>query len=403
MGGVSRKRLALKLLELLKQIFEFFKVYITKFIKDQCSVRAAALTYTTLLSIVPLMAVAISLSRGMGITNLEVFRAFLLKITAHREQVVDMIMEFIGRINATTLGTVGVVFLFFMAVTVFANIEASFNIIWKVEKRRPIGRMFTDYLAAIVVYPFLVATGIGAASTLKNYQMVQRLLSYSFFSRLYIAFLKIVPVVLVWVAFFIIYKFMPNTKVKFKSAAISSVVFGSVWQVAQTVYLMFQAGMTKYNVIYGSLSQLLLFLIWIYITWMLVLAGAEFCFFLQNPAFIKIKQPNRISLKSRFSIWVFCLKEVSKAFLNGKAVSISALASSIGLPEEVLTGLLQPLAEAGYIRFVQDREAVLGMPPEKITFSQLRAYLETLGEQLEVFDLSLIKGKKNIAELLGSK
>lgn len=246
---------------------------INGFIKDQCFIRASALTYTFVLSIVPLLAVAFSVLKGFGFQNNAMIQKFLYDITAGREEIADNFLNFLNNTNVGALGAIGVGFLLFSVITLLGNIEKSFNVIWGVQKSRTLGRKFTDYLSVTIISPLLFIVAISATATVQSNGFIHRLLEISVFADIYIFLLKFVPYIIVCLVLTFIYGFMPNTKVKFTSALTGGIIAGVLWQFAQWGYIKFQIGAAKYNAIYGVFAQIPLFLVWdifkldYYFTW----------------------------------------------------------------------------------------------------------------------------------------
>ncbi|MDO9083629.1 MAG: YihY/virulence factor BrkB family protein, partial [Humidesulfovibrio sp.] len=254
----------------------------TGFLTDHCIIRASALTFTTILAIVPLLAVAFSISKGFGLQNADFFRDFLLGVSAGREEVVDKILQYIGNTNVKTLGWLGVGALLFTVFTTVGNVERAFNTIWAVKQDRTSWRKFTDFFSIIVICPLVVLVAASFTVALQKTDLVHAFIANPALEWLERLLLKIMSLALVWVGFTFAYAFIPNTRVKLKAAALGGVVAGSLWQAAQWAYIHWQIGFSKYNAIYGSFAQLPLFLIWLYISWVLVLLGAEISFAAQH-------------------------------------------------------------------------------------------------------------------------
>ena len=166
-----------------------------------------------------------------------------------------------------------------MAVKMLSTVENSFNTIWGVKRSRSIFRKTSDYLSVLIVGPVLVAAAIAITASLENISFAQIILSQGIIKQLIIHF---VPFVSLWIAFTGVYIFMPNIRVKIQHALIGGVIAGTIWQIVQWVYINFGIGVAKYNAIYGGFAQFPLFLIWLYISWLIVLFGAEISFASQN-------------------------------------------------------------------------------------------------------------------------
>lgn len=246
------------------------------FIDDRCLLRASALTYITLFGLVPLLAVAFSISQALKFDDKYLKPLIMDKLTGGMGVIASKILEYIENINAANLGLMGIAILFLSVIGVLGNIEKSFNDIWGVKKARTFFRRFSDYLSVLVVGPVLVAAALGATASLQSRVLSTKL---AFISR---PFLQMSPFILLWIALTFIYFFMPNTKVRLVSALAGGIIAGTFWQLAQWLYVHFQVRMTAYQAIYGTFASAPIFLFWIYLSWIIVLFGAELSFAHQN-------------------------------------------------------------------------------------------------------------------------
>ena len=358
---------------------------VTGFLADHCIIRASALTFTTILSIVPLLAVAFAISKGFGLQNAEFFRDFLMGVSAGRTEVVDKILQYIANTNVKTLGWMGVGALLLTVFTTVGNVERAFNTIWAVKKGRTNWRKFTDFFSIIVICPLVVLIAASFTVAVQKTDVVHAFVANPAFEWLEKLLLKGISLALVWVGFTFAYAFIPNTRVKLKSAAMGGVVAGTLWQIAQWAYINWQIGFTKYNAIYGSFAQLPLFLIWLYISWVLVLLGAEISFAAQRVhAFVRRGLSEGLSPLSRQKTAVLGLAHLAGRFQAGLAPqTLSETAQDLRLPEDVLGGVLGILTEAGMAVEIGDEELRgfgLAVSPELIRMADVaQAVLECGG------------------------
>ncbi len=343
----------------------------TGFLTDHCIIRASALTFTTILAIVPLLAVAFSISKGFGLQNADFFRDFLLGVSAGREEVVDKILQYIGNTNVKTLGWLGVGALLFTVFTTVGNVERAFNTIWAVKQDRTSWRKFTDFFSIIVICPLVVLVAASFTVALQKTDLVHAFIANPALEWLERLLLKIMSLALVWVGFTFAYAFIPNTRVKLKAAALGGVVAGSLWQAAQWAYIHWQIGFSKYNAIYGSFAQLPLFLIWLYISWVLVLLGAEISFAAQHlHAYVRRGLSAGLSPLSRQKAALLALAHLAARFQAGLAPqALPEIAQALRLPQDVLADVLGLLAEVGMtveLRQEEARSFTLAVSPELI-------------------------------------
>jgi membrane protein len=375
--------------------FRFFSkwcLYVANaFQRDQCLLRASALAYVTSLSIVPFLAVAFSISKGFGFQNSPYIHNFLMNITAGREKVVEHIIDYINRTDVGTLGAVGVAILLVTVFSLIGTIENTLNTIWGAKYQRPLRRKFADYLSVTLVCPLLIIVALSFTASMQSHFLVQEILSYTVFSYVYLAVLKLMPFLLVAMALFFLYKFVPNTRIGTKSALGAAAVAGVLWQVSQSVFINYQIGVSRYNAIYGSFAQLPFFLVWLYLSWVIVLVGAEVGFGLENyereSAESTLGQFN-IGSKERLSlaIMLVCVRR----FEAGEgAVAARELVRILNLPLKAVNQILYVLVRTGFLLPVQqgDQEEgyTLAGSPRGCT---LGTFLEKVREYREPEDVS---------------
>ncbi|WP_051694440.1 YihY/virulence factor BrkB family protein [Desulfohalovibrio reitneri] len=321
------------------------------FLRDRCLLRAAALSYTTTLSIAPFLAVAFTISKALGVQNASAVREFLLKFTAGRTELVDKFLDYINTTDVDTLGYAGSVLLLLSVISLLGTIEAAFNQIWGVAKGRSLWRKFTDYFSVTLLCPLLLLMGLSITVSLQNETVVQKLLEYSAFNYLYIVLLKAMPYVFMWLALGLLYAFIPNTRVNPLSALAGGVVAGTLWQVAQWAFVSFQIGVAKYNAIYGSFSQFPLFLLWLYLSWVILLVGAEISFSLQNIATFESEvRAERVSFHGRAKIAVLASLFLGRALLRGDPPPGNEwMAGELDVPVKVVNEVMETLSKSGIV------------------------------------------------------
>ncbi|EGB13835.1 ribonuclease BN [Pseudodesulfovibrio mercurii] len=320
------------------------------FIKDQTIIRAAALTFTTILSIVPFLAVAFSISKGFGFQNTGKMRDLILHLTTGQPEVADKIIEYIDRTNVQALGWVGVVTLLFTVLSLVGTIEKAFNVIWSVDKGRSAWRRITDFFPIILFGPIFLFVASSFNFSLQNQEMISRVMSLKAIGYLETAFLKTVPYLLIIMAFSMMYAFIPNTRVRLRAAIIGGVVGGVLWQMAQWLYINWQIGAVKYNAIYGSFAQLPLLLVWIYLSWVIVLLGAQVSHAWQNiNSFVKQRYFGTATPYERQKIAVLMMVVLAKRFHEGAPLpSVEEISDGLMAPASLVSDLFRVLQQAGY-------------------------------------------------------
>lgn len=255
---------------------------VQRFDKHDCLFRASALTFYSLLSIVPVLAMAFGLAKGFGFEK--ALERQLFETFQGQEEVVVRVMDFARSLLESTKGGVlagvGLLLLFWTIIRVLGNIENSFNHIWGIKKPRGFSRKISDYLSAMLVCPvlFIVSSMLTVVIKSQVQLVVQKIALLGAISPVIFFILRLLPYCVIWILFTFVYMFMPNTKIRFGSGLFAGIVAGTLYQIFQLVYLSFQIGVAKYNAIYGSFAALPLFLVWLQLSWMIVLFGAELSF-----------------------------------------------------------------------------------------------------------------------------
>ena len=320
------------------------------FISDGCMLRASALTFTTLLSLVPLLALVFSVLKGFGVQN-ELEPLLLEQLAVGGGAAVTKIVEYINNTNVARLGSYGLIFLIVTVLTLLSNIEKSFNSVWGVVETRPMLRRFTDYFSVVTIGPLLVVVAISMTSTLKSQQLVITLIKYEYLGEVLLFMFEILPFMVMWLVFAGLYLFMPNVKVSPRAALIGGVFGGTLWQLSQWGYLNFQVGVARYNAIYGTMAALPILMVWIYLSWMIVLLGLEMTYATQNLRTIRQDlRGQRVNFASIEFIALTVLLFVSRRFYAGKpALGQEDLASHLDVPPRLLRTILEELTRLGFV------------------------------------------------------
>ena len=256
------------------------------FHKNNCMMRASALTFWTLLSIPSVLGMFFGIAKGFGFQR--ILERELLKTLPGQEQVIAKAIEFAKSVLENAQGGVmagvGIIVLFWSVLKVMGHIESAFNHIWEIQSNRSWGRKFSDYLAITIVSPILVILSSSATVFIRTQveQFAAKIPFFGYISSGIFFMLRFTPYFLIWVLFTLIYLIMPNTKVSLKAGLLAGIVAGTIFQFSQIFYIGFQIGTAKASAIYGSFAALPLFLVWVQLSWMIVLFGAELAFANQN-------------------------------------------------------------------------------------------------------------------------
>lgn len=347
---------------------------------DQCPLRAAALSFTTILSLVPFFALTFAVLKGLGVQN-KLEPLILEQVTAGSQQMISNIVLYINNTNMTSMGAVGLVGLIVTVIALLANIEEAFNVIWGVRETRSLYRKFSDYLSVVVSGPLLLLAATSITTSLQSQALVKRFISTTYLGDILLFGFQLVPYFSVALALVFLYIFIPNTTVRFRSAIIGGLLAGASWQIAQWGYIHFQVGVSRYNAIYGTMAALPVLMIWIYTSWLIVLFGVEMVYAHQNlRTFLREQRAGSLSHSVKELLALAVLQDIAAAFHTGKAAwTAEQLAEDLDVPLRVVRELLDLLSVSGYlVETAGDRPS--WQPARDLECIPLQEVLKTLKE-----------------------
>jgi len=324
------------------------------------TLHAMSLVYTTLLSMVPLLAVSISVLKGFGVHDqLEPALAnFLAPIGDKSVEITARIIGFVENMKIGVLGALGLVLLIYTAVSLIQKIESAFNHTWRLKSSRSLMQRFSDYLSVIMVGPVLVFSAVGITASLGSSHIVELLNHLPYMSNLLQLLGKLIPFFLVIAAFTFIYLLVPNTRVRIGSALYGAVIAGGLWQTSGILFTSFIGGSTKYTAIYSGFAVLLVFMIWLYLSWVILLIGASISFYHQNPDQLKWRKKNlHLSARLRYQLALQSMVCIARAYDRQSDLdpSLENLAAYQQVPVAVLERMLDALAEDGLVTLSADK------------------------------------------------
>jgi membrane protein len=375
-----------------KFIFKFIKtvfIAVRGYIDDKLSVKASALTYSILFAAVPLIALLISISKGFGVEKL--IENLLSETFLGKYNLVPEVMGFVDKYLQTMGGGlfvgIGIVILLWSVLSFFMQVESAFNEIWQVKKSRSIFRQFTVYFSAIIIIPVLIAFSSGFSVYIKT-QLANSFL-YNVFSPLLSFGVKLIPYVVNWIVFTLLYMMMPNTKVKFVNALIAGLFTGTIFLIFQNLYISGQINLTRYNTVYGGFAAIPLLLFFIYISCLITLLGAEISYALQNIHFFDFETDTKnISIRYKNFITVFITYLIVKRFENEEPpLSNDDIAHNYVLPIRLVNSILRQLVDSDVIIEVNDeKRRINSYQPafdiNLLTMSKLFDKLNTTGSEM---------------------
>jgi membrane protein len=348
------------------------------FVRDMLLLRASALTYFTVLSLVPMIAVMVSIANAVGVTG-NFAEAVVDYLAAGSPDASEKILETIENVNFAALGTLGAAMLFLTTVLAIGNIEHSFNQIWGVKKGRTWARRLPDYLAVLVIAPILTGAGLSARTTLESQTAVQYLLSTPVLSSLYGYGLGYLPTVMLGLSFSFLIWFLPNTKVNPASAILGGVIAAVLVAGAQNAYLGLQIGVARANTVFGTFYAIPLLFVWLYCFWAIVLFGAEVAFAHQNLKLYRDEvRGHKTGAADREAIAMSIALEIARTFRDGRECwTADSLADVLNAPVRTVRDLLGYLENSGIVsrRFDGTGEGgvQLGSPADQIQLTDVIA------------------------------
>ena len=358
------------------------------FFQHLVRLQALALSFKTLLSLAPLLAVIFSLLKGFGVHNrMEPALAEALDPLGDKgREITANLIGFVDKMSAGALGSIGLVALFITVLSLMGTIEEAFNHIWRVKSPRPLARRFSDYLSAILVGPVLVFAAVTMTATLQNHAVVRSLLSLQALGQIILALLKFLPYLTLWGAFSFVYMFIPNTRVKLQSALIGGLVAALLWQTAGWGFAAFVASSTQYYAIYSSFAILLLFLFWLHLGWIIVLLGAEVAYAHQHIHFFQgDRQLLAESPAGREKLALHALLFVGRNFYHGiDPMTVTELAAQLQMPAGLVKEFMEMFAQIRLVLPVADGETfVLGRDPETISIKEILDCVRYSGKKIK--------------------
>lgn len=343
----------------------------------QLNMRAMSLVYTTLLSLVPLLAISFSVLKGFGVHNqIEPFLLNLMEpLGGERYEIVRRIIEFVDNIKVGVLGFVGIAVLFYTVIALMTKIERAFNYTWNVSESRRFAARFSDYLSVLLIGPMLIFISVGLTSSFYESDFFANLAMRDFIGPIVDVVRILIPFLLLTAAFAFIYIFMPNTRVKPVPAMVGGAVTAILWKMLGIAFAAIISSSASYSAIYSAFATLIFFMIWLYAGWLVLLIGACIAYYVQNPSNVMISRDALImSNEMRERLALSIIGRVGLGFYTSdKSWTVETLAESMKLPIRVLQRSVAILKEQGVL--VQDGAKPFyllpGKPFDKMTIADL--------------------------------
>lgn len=342
----------------------------------QVTLRAMSLVYTTLLALVPMLAISFSILKGFGVHNqIEPFLLNMLEPLGERSaEIAGQIVAFVDNIQVGVLGVVGMVFLFYTAVSLMRKIELAFNETWEVTQERRMAERFRDYFSVLLLGPLLIFVSLGMTAMVMSTTMAEWLLGFETLGRLVEFFSRLMPILILVFAFTFINMFVPNTRVRFPSALVGGAVSALLWHGMGLIFASFVASATRYTAIYSGFATPILFMIWLYLGWLILLIGGTIAFYHQHPDYLPgRRQSVHLSFVEKEHLALHLLRLIGLRFYAGEAPpSVTGLARRLRVSTDVVEGLLGSLERARLVVLAGDglRGYLPACPWEKASVHQ---------------------------------
>ena len=379
-------------------------VAISDFRDGALSIRATSLVSTTLLSLVPFLAVMFSVLKAFGVHHqIEPFLSQALQPLGERgEQLTNHIIEFVNNLKVGALGAVGVAGLFYTTYSLIDKTEEALNHIWRVRQPRPLARKFSDYLSVVLVGPVLVFTALASGASAQSHWIFKTLLEIEPIGSAIAWASALVPFFLICGAFTFLFKFVPYTEVKLASAAVGGIAAGILWQTAGLLFSSFVVGSAKYSAIYSGFAILILFFIWLYLAWLIVLVGAQVAYYHQHPTVFLTRlrwMQNTAAFREYLGLTV--LVHITRRYLAQEAPYQPAeLAVQLGVPFSALEDVLEDFLSHQLIyRTTEPNGVTLGRPPEQVTVLEILQLIHHRGGAVSLES----NGKDSVRVMLGRR
>lgn len=400
----TRKLPAYKVIHI--KLLRIVSTAIHEFADGQLTLRAMSLVYTTLLSMVPLLAVSFSVLKAFGVHNQfeEVLLSALTALGEKGVEITERIIGFVDNVRVGVLGSVGLLLLFVTVVMLIQKVELSFNYIWRVaQARNPIDR-FSHYLSMVLIGPVLIFSAVGITALITGSTGFQAIAAIEPLGWLIRLSTNLIPYLLVIAAFVLAYVFIPNTSVHWSAAIVGGVVAGVLWQTTGWAFQVFVVSSAKYTAIYSSFAILILFMIWLYISWLILLVGASVAFYYQHPEYLGVR--SRVlfvsgRLRERLALQVMHAIVLSH-YDAGPRWSLQALAQRVNVPVEPVRRLINALEGAGIVTASQ-ADPPLYIPakdPASVPIVQVLEVVRAAGETAQV-NWKRVPGDAVVDEIIG--
>jgi membrane protein len=357
------------------RVLRYPAAIVRDWLAGEISVQAMSLAYTTLLSLVPLMVFSFAILKGIGArTDLQfVLHEFFRPLGSAANQLTESVMSFVANMRGDVLGSIGLIFLTYTVLSTIQKVETSFNFVWRVDRPRSLARRFTEYLSVMIVGPILLAVALGLLGSAAQSPVAQWLDSVAYLAWFFHALERLLPYAIVAVVFTFMYAFVPNTHVELRAALIGGVTGGIIWALVGQVFTTVLLYSSQLMAVYSGFTIVLTTLIWVYLSWLILLIGAELAFYVQFPQYLPLGRESAAlegSVREQLGLSIMVL--IARDYRRGLPHwSAPRLAAELDVPRAALAPLLVALDKAGLLTETEKEQFVPGRDPESIPLSAI--------------------------------
>ncbi len=352
---------------ILIRLSRFVYLIVSDLADGQLNLRAMSLVFTTILSFVPLIAVSFSVLKAFGVHNQ--IEPALLKLFAHlgdrAPELTSNIIGFVDNVKVGLLGMLGIAFLFYSVLSLLKKVEEAFNYTWRIKRTRSLAERFSNYLSVLMVGPVLVFAAMGVTARLLDHDVTKSISAIEPFGTLLELISKLIPYVLIIAAFTFTYVFVPNTKVRIIPALTGGLAAGILWQTAGWIYALVVVRSTTQTAIYASFAIIFFFMMWLYLSWLILLVGSSIAFYRQYPEYLMAKSRSVVlNNRDREQIALTALLIIGENFYAKKPpLPVGEVVDRMMCPIQPVERALNCFESAGILRCMSDTQAYLPAVP----------------------------------------
>ncbi|MCA1799441.1 MAG: YihY/virulence factor BrkB family protein [Xanthomonadaceae bacterium] len=344
----------------------------------QLTLRAMSLVFTSLLALVPLLAFSFALLRAFGAHNqLEpVLNRLLMGLGERGPELTAQIVGFVENVRVGVLGSVGLLILLYTVISLVQKIEDGFNYAWRVPKGRSLAHRFSGYISVITVGPLLIFGALGIIGLAQSQAMIEWLLDNRLVGPVMALSSRLLPIAMIAIAFTLFYILVPNTRVRFRPALIGGLLAAFLWELVGSMFANFVVASGRHTAVYATFAAPLLFMLWLYLSWMILLLGSQVAFYIQNPQFITPRRGGARmdhAMRERLALSVMYL--VARTW--GKSSprwTFDALTRQLHVDSEPMSAVTRRLLQRGLLVEIGDSGCYApGRDPDAITLYEIVA------------------------------